>query len=250
MPTNTDRKILLWDASVVIPYYLPEASKNGRAAARAKVLVEAVRHHRIEAHCLIPNIVVAEVFAAFDRYCYSGWDSQVYKRFGGSKGKTLHTSKYRSARKKFQADIHNGSLFYQHDLGRYHILGLDLIAPVDKYKKFYRSKDVRAMGASDLLIGSMAMHLVRVHGRENVRLLTADRRMHAIFDRACSRLKFETAKKLGLVSKAPELGFGDWSGDLYPRVFDLERCSDNHLSKFFGVWPLPTRKTRGKAPKA
>lgn len=243
------RKVLLWDASVVIPYYVPEGARNGTAASRVPIILDAVRHHRLEALCLIPNIVVAEVFTAFDRLCYSSWDAQVNKMFGGA-GKTLHTKKYRTARKSFQADIHNGALFYQHDLGRYHILGLDLIAPVDKHRKFYRKKDVRSMGASDLLIGSMALHLVRCHGRENVRLLTADRRMHAIFERACSKLKPETAKELGLIDKAKELGFGPWSGDLYPYVLDLERCSDKALEAFFGVWPLPTRKTRGKDPKA
>lgn len=243
------RKILLWDASVVIPYYVPEGEKNGTAAARVPILLDAIRHHRLDALCLIPNIVVAEVFAAFDRQCYSSWDPQIGKMFGG-KGKTLDTRKYKTARKGFQADIHNGALFYQHDLGRYHILGLDLIAPVDKHRKFYRTNGVRSMGASDLLIGSMALHLVRVHGRENVRLLTADRRMHAIFDRACSKLKLATAKKLGSVDKAKELGFGPWSGDLYPRVLDLERCSDRDLETFFGEWPVNDRKTRGKDPKA
>jgi predicted nucleic acid-binding protein len=243
------RKILLWDASVVIPYYVPEGTKNGKAASRVPIILDAVRHHRLDALCLIPNVVVAEVFAAFDRLCYSSWDAQIGKVFGG-KGKTLDTRKYRTARKHFQRDIHNGALFYQHDLGRYHILGLDLIAPVDKHRKFYRSKDVRSMGASDLLIGSMALYLVRVHGRENVRLLTADRRMHAIFDQACSKLKQETAKKLGLIHKAKVLGFGPWSGDLYPRVLDLERCPDKDLEAFLGEWPLSSRKTRGKEPKA
>jgi hypothetical protein len=244
------RKILLWDASVVIPYYVRESTKNSTAAARVPILLDSVRHHRLDALCLIPNIVVAEVFAAFDRLCYSSWDTQVGKMFGG-KGKTLDTRKYRTARKGFQADIHNGALFYQYDLGRYHILGLDLIAPVDKHRKFYRTDGVRSMGASDLLIGSMALHLVRVHGRDNVRLLTADRRMHAIFDRACSKqLKHGTAKKLGLIDKAKELGFGPWSGDLYPRVLDLERCSEKDLGEVFGTWPLNNRKTRGRDPKA
>lgn len=244
------RKVLLCDASVVIPYYVPEGTSNsGKAVDRVAVILDAVRHHRLDAICVIPNIVVAEVFATFDKFCYSSWDKQVGNMFGG-KGKTLDTRRYKSARKKFKADIHNGALFYQHDLGRYHILGLDLIAPVDKYRKFYRKKDVRSMGASDLLIGSMALHLVRIHGRENVRVLTADRRMHAIFGRACPKLKPETAEALGLVAKATELGFGSWSGELYPHVLDLERCSDKTLAEFFSVWPLSNRKTRGRDPKA
>lgn len=244
------RKVLLWDASVVIPYYVPEGTKNSRTAVvRVPIILDAVRHHRLDALCVIPNIVVAEVFATLDKFCYSTWDKQVGNMFGG-KGKTLDTRLYKSARRKFRADIHNGALFYQHDLGRYHILGLDLIAPVDKHRKFYRKKDVRSMGASDLLIGSMALHLVRIHGRDNVRLLTADRRMHAIFERACSKLKPETARSLGLIDKAKELGFGSWSGDLYPHVLDLERCTDKQLETIFGEWPLSIRKTRNKDPKA
>jgi hypothetical protein len=157
---------------------------------------------------------------------------------------------YRSAHSKFRKDIHNGALFYQYELNRYHILALDLIAPVDKYKKFYRTERVRSMGASDLLVGAMGMHLTKIHGRQNVVVLTSDRRMDAIFGNACPRLNRNTAKMLGLIEKAQELGFGEWSRELYPYVIDLERCVDAKLLEFFGEWPLNTRKTRGRDPKA
>ena len=116
----------------------------------------------------------------------------------------------------------------------------------------YRTKkdDVRSMGAADLLVGAMAMHLVRVHGRENVRLLTADRRMDAIFDNACPKLNRATAEKLGLIKKAKDLGFSEWSPEIYPQVLDLQRCKDADLARFFGEWPLPTRKKRGVEGKA
>lgn len=239
----------LWDASVVIPCYVPEATRNSTAAARAKIILDSVRHHRTDAFCYIPNIVVAEVFAAFDREFYSSWDPQIYSKYGGQ-GKSLHGGKYKKARREFRRDIHNGVLLYQLELNRYHILALDLIAPVDKYRKFYRTSNVRSMGASDLLIGAMALHLAKVHGRDNIRLLTADRRMKAIFETAGPSVHPNTRRKMDLASKAKALGFGEWSPEMYPRVLDLERCSTTELSDFFGVWPLATRKLRGIAPKA
>jgi len=240
---------LLLDSSVILPYYVPEATKNAKCAGRIKVILDSVRNHRTNALCYIPNICVAEVITNLDRQAYSKWDEQIYKLYGGP-GKTLHTMRYRAARRKFFHDIHNGALFYQYELNRYHILALDLIGPVDKYRKYYRKRDQRSMGASDLLIGAMALHLKRLHSGDHFALLTADRRMDAIFANACPKLNKNTAKSLGLVKQAIELGFEKWSPDLYPRVLDLERCNNASLINFFGEWPLRTRKLHGREPKA
>ena len=240
---------LLWDTSVVLPYYVPQATKNELGAQRAKIVLNSVRHHRLDAVCYIPNICVAEFFANLDRQAYSKWDSQINKQYGGA-NKTLDTRRYRSARKRFIADIHNGALFYQYELNRYHILALDLIGPVDKHRKFYRKGDQHSMGAFDLLVGAMAIHLAKVHGTDRFALLTCDRRMDAIFANACPNLNENTAAKLGLVDAAPELGFGEWSSTIYPNVIDLHRCDETELVDFFGTWPLKSRKVRNRAPKA
>jgi len=244
-----NRYHLLFDTSVVLPYYLPSATKNKKCAERAKVILDSVRKQRTPAVCYIPNICVAEVVANMDRQVYSKWDSEINKQYGGD-GKTLHTATYRKAQKRFFEDIHNGSLFYQLELNRYHILALDLISPVDKYRKFYRTGSQRSMGAFDLLIGAIALHLKRVHGGDRFALLTGDRRMDAIFANACPNLNVNTAKKLGLVEQAEELGFREWSSEIYPRVLDLQRCTDTTLEEFFGVWPLNTRWRPGEKPKA
>ncbi len=124
-------KYLLWDSSVVIPYYVKEATRNGKVAGRSRTVLEAVRHHRVDAFCYIPNIVIAEVFVALDRHCYSAWDKQVNNVW--KPAKTLDSRRYKTVRKKFRQDIHNGKLFYQVETNRYHILGIDLLAPVDKF---------------------------------------------------------------------------------------------------------------------
>jgi hypothetical protein len=244
----SDKLHLLFDSSVILPYYMPEATKNANCASRVKVILDSVRKQRTNAICYIPNICAAEVIANMDRQAYSSWDTQINKQYGGP-GKTLHTAKYRAARKKFFEDIHNGELFYQYELNRYHILALDLIAPVDKYMKFYRKGNQRSMGAFDLLVGSMALHLKRLHGGERFALLTGDRRMEAIFANACPNLNENTAVKLGMVKQAAELGFKYWSPDLYPRVIDLQRCTETSLVEFFGAWPLRTKWLPGHAPK-
>jgi hypothetical protein len=244
-----ERRYLLWDASAVIPYYVHEASKSPRSALRIRTIIDAYRHGHVQAHFYLPNIVVAEVFTTLARHCYSHWDPQIYKKYGGP-GRALHATRYQSARTRFRRDIHNGALFYQYDLNRYHILALDLIAPVDKARKFYRRSGVRSMGASDLLIGAMALHLTRIHGRERVALVTTDHRMRSIFETACRSLKSTSARKLGLIGAATDFGFGDWSGSLYPLVLDLHSATDKQLAAFFGAWPLETKKRRGVAPRA
>lgn len=245
----TDRRYLLWDASAVISYYLPQNADRARTSERITTIIDAGRHHRVDVLFYIPSIVVAEVFVAFDRHFYSTWEPQVFKKYGG-KGKSLHGARYKAARRRFRQDIHNGALFYQYELNRYHILGLDLIAPIDKHRKFYRKGSVRSMGASDLLVGAMAMHLAKLHGRDRVALLTTDRRMEAIFTRASRALRPSTAEQLGLISNARSLGFGSWTPDLYPHVIDVARCGDGVLRDWFGVWPLPTTRLRNRQPKA
>jgi hypothetical protein len=243
------RKFVLLDTSAILGYYVPEAATSPKAAQRVQILLDAVRHHHADVQLLIPNIAVAEVFCQLARLCYSSWDKQVARKFVGN-GKTLDTRRYKTACNNFRRDLHNGALLYQEAVNRYHILALDLIAPIDKYRKFYRSKTTRSMGASDLLIGAMTMHLARVHGKPHVALIANDRRMEAIFAKAGPALKESTAQRLGLVSKSKELGFGDWCTDIYPQVIDLARCTDKKLETFFGAWPLVTRKTRNRAPKA
>jgi hypothetical protein len=240
---------LLWDSSALLPYYVRELATNPKAGERARIIVEAARHHRLNAHFYIPNIVVAEVFAALDRACYSTWDRQVNRQFGGG-GRALDRRRYNSARERFRTHIHNGVLFYQYELSRYHILALDLIAPIDKHRKYYRTRPVRSMGASDLLVGAMAMHLTRVHGRDRTLLITTDRRMEAIFSRVPATMNRNTVRELGLVDSARRFGFGPWTPDLYPRVLDLARCSLATLRAAFGRWPLETRKIRGREPRA
>lgn len=249
MSDFASRKFVLLDTSTVLGYYIPEAATNAESAQRVRTLFESVRHHRSDIHLLIPNIVVAEVFCQLARLCYSFWDRQVNKKFGGN-GKTLDTRRYKSACDRFRRDIHNDALLYQEDLNRYHILALDLIAPIDKYRKFYRNNNVRSMGTSDLLIGAMAMHLARVHGRDNFALASNDRRMTAIFARAAPTLNRNTARQLGLIATCEELGFGPWGAEIHPQVLDFARSKESDLNAFFGKWPLITGKIRNRKPKA
>lgn len=249
MNSPSIRKHILWDTSVLLGYYIENAKTNDSARKRTRIIIESVRNHRTDAILYVPSIVVAEVFTSMDRHCYSGWDPEITKKYGGS-SRTLHKGTYRAARDRFRNDIHNGALFYQIELNRYHVLSLDLLSPVDKYRKYYRTKRTRSMGASDLLIGAMAMDLVRKHGGDMVALMTSDRRMHAIFDKTPSSLNPNTAKDLGLKDASIKLGYGPWSNKLYPRVIDLARCSDKELKEFFSNWPLVMRKMRNVKPKA
>lgn len=243
------RRFCIIDSSALLPFYIKKAAKSDRAQARISKIIEAVRHHHVDVQLFVPNIVVAEVFAALDRHCYSTWEKQINNKYGGV-GRALDKRKYRSARDRFRRDIHNGALLYQLELNRYHILSLDLISPIDKSRKIYRTKNARSMGASDLLVGGMALHLAKIHGRDNVALLSTDARMKAVFEKQPTRLRPTTVKSLGLDGAAKSLGFGEWSGSIYPPVIDLHSCKDQELENFFRSWPLPTRKQRNRAPRA
>jgi hypothetical protein len=104
------KRYLLWDASALVPYYVPEGTRSSKVAERVRIIVEAVRNHRTEASCFIPNIVIAEVFATIDKLHYSTWDRGVRRMYGGN-GRSLHGKRHSRARRKLRDHIHNGTLF-------------------------------------------------------------------------------------------------------------------------------------------
>jgi hypothetical protein len=155
--------------------------------------------------------------------------------------------RYRTLRDAFRRYLRHGAVFHQYELNRYHVLGTDLIAPIDHWYRLQHG-DARPMGAVDHIVISMGINLCRINGHDSVALLTADRRMARAIRRASS-LNRNTAAALDLPTRAEELAYR-WRPEIYPQVFDLERGSDKALREFFGEWPLPTRLPRGVPPRA
>lgn len=166
--------------------------------------------------------------------------------------RTISPGRYKTICNCFHEYIRHGAVLEQYELNRYHVLATDLISPIDHRYRIYRDrkskKNVRPMGATDHLIVAMGMVLTRIHGRENVVLLTTDRRMVKAVERATG-MNQNTADSMRLPERAASLGY-TWGPEMYPQVLNLTHAADRQLEDFFGDWPLSTRAPRGTTPRA
>lgn len=231
---------VLLDANVTAGYYLPRSLNSKRACERIEVLFDAARSGTTELFFYLPNFCVAEVFSVFMKHSFGAWNSHVKKQG------TIDTRVYRSLVAQFQSDIHNGRFIYHYELSRYHVLGINLVAPVDHYFRFRRSKKrhVAPMGTFDHLIISMGVHLVRIHGRDNVVVVSADDRLTDILAKCCSGIPANTRRKLHL-DGMEDLTGTPFAPETFPVGVNLKTATKHELESIFGTWPLPVRAVRG-----
>jgi hypothetical protein len=236
------RRYLLLDANVTIDYFVPDPA-NRPCPDRIQTIVEAVRNRAADEVVLfVPNICIPEVFGAFAKHTLGGsWNP---------KSLNLDRRRHETVRNGFRTYLHNGAVFHQYELDRYHVLATDLITPVDHWFQIRRGKKARRipMGGIDHLVIAMGIVLARLNGQPNVAILTTDLRMVQSVDRA-RRLPPKTAEKLRLPDRARQLGYR-WRPDIYPTMLDLKRAPNRDLEALFGEWPLPTRKPRGVEARA
>jgi len=239
---------VLLDANLVAGYYLPESLSSVSARPLIKNIIDAVKNGGSpEIFLYIPNLCIPEVLAVFARYFFATWDRQVKKNLS----KKLNKADYEEILGQFRSDLHNGKLLNQVELNQYHILATHLISPVDANYQYYRKRtnqklkrSKKMMGAADHTVIGMGINLSRIHGRDNFAILTADHRLADILIRATS-VPHNTAKKLGLLETAKELGI-EYGKYIYPRVINLAKITKKELKDFFGVWPLPTEPVNKK----
>lgn len=242
---------LLLDSNVTAGYYLPRSLGSKRARVRIQNIFDSVRSGQSPHFLYIPNFCVAEVFSVFAKYSFGAWNRHVPS--------TIDTRVYKSLVEQFRADIHNGRFLYHYELARYHILGIDLVAPVDHYYRFSRSKKkggaspvatrrkkggVAPMATLDHLIISMGIHLARIHGSDRVGILTADDRLTNILGRCRKGIDRSTIKKLKLDLAAQTTGMA-FGPDIFPKFANLKASTNAELRDLFGAWPLPV----GPVPK-
>lgn len=229
---------ILLDANVTAAYYLPRSTTSKKMAARSKILFDSVRSRATDHFFYLPNFCVAEVFSVFMKYAFASWNSHVKKA-----GPTIDKRVFASLRKQFQADIHNGKFIYHYELSRYHILGMNLVAPVDHYFKVSRvrskkQRPVSPMGTFDHLIISMGIHLAHIHGNESVIVVSGDRRLTNVLAKCKSNIPAATVRKLKL-DIAEELTGRRFQPSIFPKHVNLVSATDSELRQAFGVWPLP-----------
>jgi hypothetical protein len=164
------RRYLLLDANVTIDYFVPDPA-NRPCPDRIQTIVEAVRNRAVdEVVLLVPNICIPEVFGAFAKHTLGGsWNPKSLK---------LDRRRHETVRNGFRTYLHNGAVFHQYELDRYHVLATDLITPVDHWFQIRRGKKARRipMGGIDHLVIAMGIVLARLNGQPNVAILTTDLR--------------------------------------------------------------------------
>jgi hypothetical protein len=240
---------ILLDSNVTAGYYLSRSLKSLNARTRIENIFDSARSGESDFFFYLPNFCVAEVFSVFMKYTFGAWNKHV--RSAG----TIDTRIYNSLVKQFESDIHNGKFIYHYELSRYHVLGINLVAPVDHYfqisrkrltkgrkKKKKKKKRIRPninpMGTFDHLIISMGVHLAHIHGRDNVLVVSADGRLTTILKKCNDGLTAATAKKLKL-DQAESLTGKKFAPSSFPRGINLTTATTAELNDAFLTWPLP-----------
>jgi hypothetical protein len=149
-PTGNDadaaeerRIYYLLDASVLVHLYVPDE----QIIPQIDHLLE--QRGLQKAFLYVPNFCVAETFNSIARKHY---------REGA-----LSEATYRKCKEAFAHDIHNGQLFYHHELNRYHILNADYIIPFEHLFPSERADGTeRRLSTFDVLIIAMGMELTRI----------------------------------------------------------------------------------------
>lgn len=223
----------LIDANIAAAYYLPRSQSSVKTRQRTEMIIDYIRSHRDEHFIYIPNICIAETVSVFIKYSFGKWNRHVK-----TKG-TIDKRVYSKIVKAFQKDIHNAKFMYHYELDRYHVLGINLVAPIDHYFQISRKKknNTNPMKTFDHLVISMGINLVRIHGKDNVCILTADNRMSDVLEKCKSGIKYETLRKLKL-NIAEEVCGVPFSKDLFPKHLNLGHCKNSDLANIFGKWPL------------
>lgn len=237
---------LLLDANVLAGYYAPQTfSKWAKPAEEPiKVIIDSVRsgcsqHIRL----LTPEVCVAEAQTVLSKHANPYWKGPGTK---AKNPKAIHGRRYTTITEKMRTDLHGGRLIESIPLQRYHVLAKHLITPIDHRTRLIRadgSPEQKELGGTDQLICGMAIWLHRLFGAERLVLVTADRRMAKVMQKA-RKTKDAQAAALGLKQTAAErIGF-DWLASIYPPALHLPKATDTDLRNLLGSWPLPTRKRK------
>ena len=226
---------LLLDANVAAGYYLPRSLDSRRARSRIQMILDSTRSQASTNVLYIPNFCIAEVFSVFAKHAFGKWNRHVKKKKG-----TIDKRVYRSLVRQFGSDIHNGAFLNQYELSRYHILGIDLVAPVDHHYQISRGtkRNHSPAGTFDHLIISMGIQLAHLHGPTNVAIVTADRRIGRILDRCRNGIPARVVQKLKL-DRAHEVTGRPFSPSIFPQCLELSTCRNADLAALLGPWPLP-----------
>jgi len=145
---------------------------------------------------------------------------------------------FRVSRAEFHRAIHNGTELLQVELNRYHVLCLDLIAPINAAYRIKRDrttkKNVNPASTYDLLIVAMGIWLQRQYGTEDFLIATGDERVALMVKRAKS-VSLSRPMRNHLAAVADQIGLTYGPG-IYPRVVDLVHAREADLEAALPGW--------------
>lgn len=180
---------LLFDASAVVPFYLPETEKQ-----KDIISYLTVKKTGNQAFFYIPVFCIAETINTFAKKRYR-W-------------KIVSKKEYQDAKQSFTKHVRDRNFFYCYYLNRYHnynaeevyplehnfrteytVTGLDprKTSPLEVNRKLKEKRSSDHLGryylsASDILVISMARELSNIHGKY-FGLVTGDKRMYDVASR-------------------------------------------------------------------
>jgi hypothetical protein len=228
------KHFVLIDACVAAAHFAPKSTQSANLRKRSTALLTGSSPD-VQLRFLIPNFCIAEVFSVFEKYRWGRtWNKQV------KPSHALTPKEFAAARTNFGDAIHNGSLMLQAELGRYHILSIDLISPVNAayqiQRRRGRNKKINPRPAStyDMLIAAMGIWLQHEYGGEHFTIVTGDERLRLVVDRAKS-VKLSHPIKAHLNDVAADLGL-KYGPDLYPEVLNLTRANISEIEARFPNW--------------
>jgi hypothetical protein len=225
---------VLVDACVPAAHFAAKTTRSANLRTRSSVLFSAPQ---TDIKLLIPNFCIAEVFSVFEKYRWGHtWNPQV------KKSSCLTNLEFESARAAFRNSIHNGSTLLQVELNRYHVLCVDLIAPINNAYKIKRNpktkkgvqgakKDVKPASTYDMLVVAMGIWLKHQFGEDAFTVVTGDDRLATVAERAKAE-SLGQPMKAHLSAVANELGL-TYSKSLYPAVINLISASKSELTARF-----------------
>ena len=224
------RHQVLVDANVVAAHFSEKTTRSVRLKERSRKLLTGTSPD-VDVQFLIPNFCIAEVFAVLEKYRWGRtWNPHV---------KTYLTpTEFEEAREAVQDAIHNGKLLLQCELNRYHVLAVDLLAPINHAYQIRRPRGrqrrIYPAATADMLIGAMGIMLQKQMGPEGLTIVTGDRRLSDVLERAKS-VALSQPMKDHLTEIADSLGL-TYGPDLYPAVINLLDNSKVELRKRFPSW--------------
>lgn len=225
----------LIDANIAAGYYLPRSLKSAKAKVRIEKILNYLRLAGKENFIYIPNFCIAETFSVFTKHSYGKYNKQL-------KGQKMLDSRiYESLVNSFQKDVHNGHFFYHYELNRYHILNTNLVSPMDHHYKISQKSKVNPAGTFDHLIIAMGIELARIHGSNNICVLSTDKRLIDLLKKGKTGMSDGITKKLKF-NIAEKICDKKISKDIFPLGLDLARCKDRDIKTIFGEMDLEKNK--------